>query len=472
MPRLRTLILMVVVLACSTSLHALEGGVPVAATSAAEAIHVDDALLSPDFWTGRLHRPDRVGLDATAIAAHNAALMRQDTTVHDLRATPGTLTREQIQAWLGQLKPPGTPLFDANGVPIPQATIDAILANRNLDGVPAGQPARFGLVVERAPLRGAPTNLRVFSRPDDNEIDRLQETALFPGTAVVIAHASRDGRWWFVQSPRYTAWVEKRFIAQGTRQAVLDYVARTPVRVVTAGSVRTSFAPDAPRVSEVRLDMGARLPLAALPAGQPVNGQLPAAAWAILLPVRNADGTLAIEPALIPRSADTAASPLPLTPRNIIRQSFKFLGERYGWGHADGGRDCSGFVADVFSSMGLVLPRNTGDQAIDPALPRTHLANDASPASRATALSALRVGDLLYVPGHTLLVIGRVDGEPFVIHDIHDGKVLDANGMLQSLHLNGVSVTPLMPLRLDASRRMVDAITDIVHAGGAGVMPR
>jgi hypothetical protein len=47
-------------------------------------------------------------------------------------------------------------------------------------------------------------------------------------------------------------------------------------------------------VSEIQLDMGARVPIAELPQDQPVNGQGPYVSWTIELPVRNDDGTLAI----------------------------------------------------------------------------------------------------------------------------------------------------------------------------------
>src|SRR3546814_6380766 len=71
---------------------------------------------------------------------------------------------------------------------------------------------------------------------------------------------------------------------------------------------------------------------------------------------------------LLQKNADSASDYLPLTRANIIRQGFRFLGERYGWGHGYNGRDCSGFVSEVYRSMGVQLPRNTSDQSVSPAL--------------------------------------------------------------------------------------------------------
>ena len=78
-------------------------------------------------------------------------------------------------------------------------------------------------------------------------------------------------------------------------------------------------------------------------------------------------------------------------------------------------------------------------------------------------MEALQVGDLIYIPGHVMMMIGRVDGQPYVIHDTNGGSFLDADGQVRSRHLNGVSVTPLLPLRFSADASYVDRMTHIVH---------
>ena len=176
-------------------------------------------------------------------------------------------------------------------------------------------------------------------------------------------HASRDGEWLFVVSPRYAAWVRKDAVAEGARDAVLDYAAAEPYRLVTAAKVRTVYTPEEPRVSELQLDMGVRVPLVQVAGGTPVNGQQAYTSWPIRLPVRDADGSLSLATALLQKNADTAGAPLPLTRANIIRQAFKFLGERYGWGHDYNARDCSGFVSEVYRSMAARPTRSSSSPA-------------------------------------------------------------------------------------------------------------
>src|SRR6185295_9597240 len=135
--------------------------------------------------------------------------------------------------------------------------------------------------------------------------------------------------------------------------------------------------------SELQLDMGVRVPLLAnLPADKPVNGQHPYASFVIELPKRKEDGTLALVPALLPKTSDVAPDYLPLSRANLLQQSFKFLGERYGWGHSYDARDCSGFVSDVYRSFGVELPRNTDDQAVTPAMTRITLSKSDSHQAR------------------------------------------------------------------------------------------
>ena len=82
-------------------------------------------------------------------------------------------------------------------------------------------------------------------------------------------------------------------------------------------------------------------------------------------------------------------------------------------------------------------------------------------ARREALLRELDVGDLVFIPGHVMLVIGNVGGVPWVIHDIQKTTWLDANGKLQRIPLNGVSVTPLPPLRRDETTTYVELMTDI-----------
>ncbi len=464
MRTLPTTLLAAALLLCSTSL-ARELPPPAPGTVPPHGvIGMTEAQLSPDFWVGKLERPDRAIMSAKAIAAQNEKLFRLDESMNDLSALTETRPGQEIVASINELSAlPDEPLYDVQGDPVPADTLKKLTQSLDLDVVPATVPTQYGLALNRTALRKFPTDLRVFSSKGDTDIDRFQESALFPGTPVAIAHRSRDGKWLWVESPNYKAWALAEDIAVGSKQAVFEPLKKAPYRVVSGAKVSTVFTREQPQLSELQLDMGVRVPLAGVASDALVNGQHSYTSWVVELPIRNAQGTLAFAPALLQKNQDTAADYLPLTRANLIRQAFKFLGERYGWGHSYNGRDCSGFVSEVYRSMGVELPRNTSDQSISPALDRTTFGKEDGPDPRRAAVDQLQVGDLIYIPGLVMMMIGRIDGAPYVIHDTNGGSFLDGDGKMRSMHLNAVSVTPLLPLRFNEKTTYVDRITSIVR---------
>ncbi len=425
-------------------------------------IGVESSHLEPTFWIQRQRLSERPILGAEEIAAQNARLFQADASMNDLERMPNTLARSQVREWIeGISVRPENTLYDESSQEVTQSALDELVNAMNLAGIVDQQSIRFGMIVRRADLRTFPTRLRVFRSPNDTDIDRFQESGAFPGTPVLIAHTSLNGEWLFVVTPRYEAWIERRFVAEGERAAIFEYTRKTPYLVVTGSTVRTVFTQEVPQLSELQLDMGVRVPLLnEWPADQPVNGQHPYASHVVELPVRGEEGRLHFAPALVPRTADVAASYLPYSDANLVRQSFKFLGERYGWGHSYNARDCSGFVSEVYRSFGIQMPRNTRDQGTSPAFERIALSASDTREKRSEILKSLKVGDLIYIPGHVMMVIGYDQGMPYVIHDT-TGIAYRKDNETVRVQLNGVSVTPLMPLLLSEERALIDQIYSI-----------
>jgi cell wall-associated NlpC family hydrolase len=446
------------IVACATQ-QAAPPGIPSHAV-----IGVDAAQLTPGYWVGRAPSANRVVLEESDIRTQNERLQKVDPSLHDIRALPAQLSGAQVKEWVEKLSErPSSTLYDEQGKVVSAGQIETVVRNVALDSIPATQQTRYGMTVHRANLRTFPTALRVFRSADDTDIDRFQESALFPGTPLVIAHTSTDGQWYFVVSQSYAAWVERRFVAQGSAIEVFGYADKTPYVIVTGTTAKTVFTRERPEVSEVELDMSTRVPLLAdWPADRPVNGQHPYTSYVVQLPWRDANGALHFSPALIPKTADVSTKYLPLTRATLLTQSFKFLGERYGWGHAYNARDCSGFVSDVYRSFGLQMPRNTRDQGVSPAFERITFEEKDSYDARLAVVRTLQIGDLVYIPGHVMMVIGNERGMPYIIHDTTGINYRDGDGEVRRVHLNGVSVTPLVPLLLGEDRPMIERIYSIV----------
>jgi len=59
------------------------------------------------------------------------------------------------------------------------------------------------------------------------------------------------------------------------------------------------------------------------------------------------------------------------------------------------------------------------------------------------------------------MYIGDVDGQPYVIHDVSVFRYTDENGKYYEGVLNGVSVTPFIPLYGSRESKYIDLISNI-----------
>ena len=106
---------------------------------------------------------------------------------------------------------------------------------------------------------------------------------------------------------------------------------------------------------------------------------------------------------------------LPCTTNNFIRQSFKFLGDVYGWGGLFESVDCSAFTSDIYRSMGIEIPRDADRQ--EKILPKLENFSNEKYEERLKILRKSPTGALLHKRGHVLLYLGNDDsGTPIAIH--------------------------------------------------------
>ncbi len=416
--------------------------------------------ISPRYWIGK-SSGDTPLMSAEDIARFNRQNINEDPYLYDLTELPDSLSSETVIAKLRSVsRVPTSPRMYADCTPLSDADFARLEASLNLAKIAEHNAVQRALVVRRTPLRAYPTLEVVFNQCSPNkDIDRFQESALFPGDYVAVLHESADGKWSLVQSYNYIAWVQNADIAAGERKEIEAYKDAEHFLVVTGDFVETVFNPEVPAVSRVSLDMGVRLPLAS-PAEKPhvLHGQNTYLSHMVKLPVRKSGGGLGFEFALIPRVKDVHVGYLPFTEGNIIRQAFKFLGERYGWGHRYGGRDCTGFVSEVYKTFGILLPRNSGDQGSGPVGINNRFDKDDSREAKKAVLAETKVGDLIYIPGHVMMVLGHEDGETWVIHDVTGSGYLQENGDIVRGVLNGVSITPTLALHRSETVSYLDLV--------------
>ena len=90
----------------------------------------------------------------------------------------------------------------------------------------------------------------------------------------------------------------------------------------------------------------------------------------------------------------------------------------YGWGGTFGEQDCSQFLCEIFSTVGIILPRNSSGQARI-GMQLSGFTSKTSDQAKTEILraSAIPGATLLRLPGHIMLYLGTVQGKQYIIHE-------------------------------------------------------
>ncbi|MDD4767787.1 MAG: stalk domain-containing protein, partial [Desulfotomaculaceae bacterium] len=344
-----------------------------------------------------------------------------------------------------------------NGRLVGGSYYDNLQARMNLSGIEESNPVDYAVTVRRSNIRTFPTYDESLAGPGDIEFDLFQETAVSPAEPALILHRSLDGSWLFVQICNYNGWMPAADLAvAGDKAGWLAYIRPDNYLVVTGNRVGVHFSPGQGAPELIELTMGARVPLAGV--DMDYGG-----GYTVELPVRGANGEMLVETALIPAGSDVSVGYMPYTRANIIRQAFKILGERYGWGGMFNARDCSAFVMDVYKSFGLMLPRNGDEQ--ERSAGKTVTFAGAGTGERYRLVSSLLPGASLHTPTHEMLYLGEHNGRHYVIHDMTSYGGVNPDGSLSKVVLNQVVVTDLSLTRRNGMT-YIDSLT-----GGKQIEP-
>lgn len=426
--------------------------------AAAGVPNVTPEMQSADFWTNKLADPDGVIMSQREIEAFNRDIVSAlPGLVYDLTEYPASLSGEKLAKLVNKRPFPVDEERYSSGSLVDAAYYDYLLSQMNLDGIGANNEVAYAVTVRRTNIRTFPTSDESLEAPYDVEFDMFQETAVGPAEPVLILHRSLDGDWCFVQVCNYNGWMPASDLAVAAdKDSWLGYVKPEQYLVVTGNRIELNYAPADQKVEQVGFTMGTRIPLAVRNVDDVVAA---AGVYLVKLPTRGDHGELVLKMSTVPAGSDVAVGYMPYTRANVIRQAFKILGERYGWGGMFDARDCSAFVMDVYRSFGLMLPRNGDEQ--EQSAGRTVSFASLGTGQRYELLDSLLPGASLHTPTHEMLYLGEHEGLHYVIHDITsygDQDRVNTDGSPARVELNRVTVTDLS-LTLRSGRTIIDSLT-------------
>ncbi|MFZ2957381.1 MAG: SH3 domain-containing protein [Candidatus Ozemobacteraceae bacterium] len=420
---------------------------------------VTEEMLESGFWVNRIPDQDKLIMSTKEIDRYNRKSFRECDKFKNLRLFRSILPGREVRKIIGEVSSRPTKKRYLEGKVASEGYFDALERSVNLAAIPENVVVRFGITVKRAEMRSFPTFDRVFVEPGDYEFDRFAETALYPVEPVAVLHESADGKWFFVQAYNYLAWLPASDVAFVDKLTLFRYLDAKDFLVVTGKWVFTGFNPFQPEISELQLDMGVKVPLASraeIP--MEIKGQHPAGNFVVKLPARGPEGNVEWRLGLISRADDVHVGYLPFTRRNIITQAFKFLGQRYGWGGMFNTRDCSAFIMDTFRSMGVMLPRNAGEQGKLAVGVKHEMTPEMGVEAREKLFERIPPATPVYMEGHAMLFLYKYNNDYFILHDFAGFRVPAENGTLKNIRMRSVLVTPLLSTYLESGKRYMEGL--------------
>ena len=367
-------------------------------------------MFKADFWINRLKTPDKLIKTDEQVEAFNEEIRRFSNDSKDVFKIKNTVSGSEIKSLMTSEYNAiaGRKLFNKNDKYIPKTFFtDEIKPNMNMGGIPKRIKVRWAAAVKHASARAIPTDVGMLEEKDDVEFDMVQYSKLKTWIPAAVYHTTKDGVWSYVQATYVRGWVKTKDLAIfDSREQLQSYVERKRDFLIVTGKDIPVFVN--PGLTEVRaeLQMGSHMPLQ----GENANY------YESLLPVRGKGGSVFLEKIYVSKASDVSKGRLPYTQRNIIRQAFKLLAARYGWGNFWDGRDCSGFTFDVFMSMGIEMPRNSKEQGVVGTFLNRFEPFEAEGQKIATLAVAREGITLIRMPHHIMLYLGQIDGLHYVIH--------------------------------------------------------
>ena len=377
-----------------------------------KAPHVTDQMCRAEYWCDE--SSDDLVLSTDEIKAMNRRIIdKEETMMFDLDALSDTYNgREMVQSLADFKLPEGLYL---DGKPVDESYYEAIRNNIKNVELSDNESVRYGICTTRTVLKAYPYENWLSDTEWDREWDELVNSAVLVGEPVVLYNTSADGKFIHAKIACCEGWISAEDVAVcKDRDEWTRAKTHNDFLVVTGERVWLEPGYDAD-LSEKQLTMGTVLELA-----DGVDfSQTNRLAWnnyAVIMPVRRADGSYGEKTALISANRDVNVGYLPYTSANIVKQAFKSLGNRYGWGGMLDSQDCSSFVREVYLCFGLVLPRNTTWQAVMP-VDVTDISGMTDDEKKGV-LDGTPPGSILIWSGHEMIYLGEDNGFYYTINDV------------------------------------------------------
>ena len=418
------------------------------------------------FWIKKIKNPTHLLLTPEKIHQMNEDnLKRPDLHLCRVSDLKEDRSREEVLSLIkedwGNFGRTGEVRYGKSKIPLRESFWNELKNNLNQESLKEKNRMLYGLIAKRTDIRVFPTDELSMSTPNNYEFDRFQHSSISPGSPVGIYHFSKDQEWAYVQTQFIRGWIHTHDLAIAQEKGeVVDYE-KSKDRLWVTGNFINVFGDPSLRQLVFLAQMGDSFPLLSIPGDTKMTN----AYYVIQIPYREDNGYLTLRKGYIHTDEDVHRGISPYTQENVARQAFKMLNHPYGWGDRLGGRDCSRFIMDLFRTFGILMPRNSKEQAmlgIDLGLVKGKTFKE----KQKILDQAIPLATTLRCPGHIMLYLGKDKGKHHIIHSIWGIQDRGKSGLV-SEKINKVVVSDLSLGKSGPHGSLLDRITDIRIIGSS-----
>jgi len=418
---------------------------------------VDQGMLNADYWLQDWER-NTILMDAGQIGAMNMSnFSNPGTNMNAVYFEPDTFDGAKLKSDLAGFTNPKNLYLNAQ--PVPTSYYENIRANISSAKVAEVMNVSYGVIVNRTVLRSLPCKDMLSDDSTDPDWDNIALSPAFINDPVICYFATGDGKYTYIKSELVTGWIPTEDVAIcSSKEEWMTATNPYAFLVVTGDEITTEDSAYNPAHSAVKLTMGTKLEICDTPGI--VDNRLTFYNYVVVLPGRDANGKYVRSLATIPANRDVHIGYLPMTWKGVLDQSFKCLGNRYGWGGSMNSNDCSSYALEVYRCFGLMLPRNTTWQAnmnckkID--------ISGMSNAEKQAVLHEVPAGAIIQMPGHEMIYLGEKDGENYVINSVSSFCLTGQDGSNVLCRSRTVVVNGLMDVKRKNGSSWLDNINRII----------
>lgn len=381
-------------------------------------------MLSADYWIAKYPDADKVIMTADQIKEWNSLEIENinDITVRNnetpnfhMTAGKQSLTKEELTRTLAALDyAEDAVLFDENGKALGNAHWESARLNRNEAAVKDENPIHYGFTTQYSELRKLPTLERAFQNEDNQQFDDSTNSSAIVNEPVIILHESADKEWYYIQNSYAEGWALSENV--GICDSYEEWLSLQEGEFLIVTGERITLPDEVGQPNGGKeLSMGTKLRIVD-PDTVPeyLYQRRGHNSYIVQMPERGENGKLSLHEVYVPAHYDVNIGYLDYTAANVLRQAFKTLGERYGWGGSFNARDCTALSADIYRCFGIRTERNSRAQC--EMVGKRLLMEEMTDSEKLELLKKQSIpGSLLYFPGHIFLYLGTENGKIYTI---------------------------------------------------------